>query len=311
MKSFTRILLAVVLLAALSLCAQEATNAPAGFEPLPANSPYGAAFVKRNIPYGNEPAHQNFDLMLPAKKSAEPFPLVIWIHGGAWMMGFKEWDNVKYLVAHGYAIASMDYRFTTEAPFPAQIQDCNAAMNFILAHAADYGVSATNFVVGGGSAGGHLALLLGLARNEKDFGADPNLKPRAVLDFFGPADASRMKSDLEAIGSTNGLQLWEDAGTKLFGQPVDTATNEWRIVSPISYVNADNPPVLIVQGGKDNLVPPAQSRRLHEALTKAGVRNQLVIVPPAGHDGPLFSSRFVDAKVIRFLNEVFRKPGAS
>lgn len=274
---------------------------------MPASSPYGKALIKTNIPYGNEPARQNFDLILPAQKKSQPFPLVIWIHGGAWMLGIKEWDNVKYLVKHGYAIASVDYRFSTESPFPAQIQDCNAAMNFILAHAADYGVSAENFVVGGGSAGGHLALLLGLARDKKDFGANPGIKPLAILDFFGPADFSRMKTDTEAIHSTNGLKLYLEAGAKLFGKPVDVATNEARIASPINYVGAGNPPVLILQGGKDEMVPAAQSERLNASLNNAGAKNQLIIVPDAGHDGPVFSTPDIASNVVKFLDGIVGK----
>ena len=311
MKSFVRIVCAVIFLITWQSHAQSGSNAPAGFEPLPASSPYGEALIKTNIPYGNEPARQNFDLILPAQKNSQPFPLVIWIHGGAWMLGIKEWDNVKYLVKHGYAIANVDYRFSTESPFPAQIQDCNAAMNFILAHAADYGVSATNFVVGGGSAGGHLALLLGLARDQKDFGTNPDIKPLAILDFFGPADFIRIKNDFEAIHSTNGLESYLDIAAKLFGKPVGTATNEARIASPINYVSADSPPVLILQGGKDESVPLAQSERLHEALDKAGVKNQLIIVPDAGHDGPMFSTPDIAKKVVIFLDGVFGKADGS
>ena len=309
MKSFARIV--AIFLTAWQSHAQSGSNAPAGFQSLPASSPYGEALIKTNIPYGDEPARQNFDLILPAQTSSQPFPLVIWIHGGAWMLGIKEWDNVKYLVKHGYAIASVDYRFSTESPFPAQIQDCNSALNFILAHAADYGVSAENFVVGGGSAGGHLALLLGLARDKKDFGTNPDIKPLAILDFFGPADFTRMKNDLQAIQSAKGLQSFQDAGTKLFGKPVDAATNEARIASPINYVGAGNPPVLILQGGKDESVPAAQSERLHESLDKAGVKNQLIIVPDAGHDGPMFSTPDIAKKVVFFLDGVFGKANGS
>src|SRR5208282_2089504 len=170
--AFLRFMLAVALFPVFGSFAQSMTpDVSSATELLPASSPYGEATAIRNIPYVAHPtARQNFDLYLPKSKSNRSFPLVVWIHGGAWMMGIKEWDNVKYLVRHGYAIASIDYRFSTEAPFPAQIQDCNAALNFILAHATNYGVSPNRFFVGGGSAGGHLALLLGLARQEKGFG---------------------------------------------------------------------------------------------------------------------------------------------
>src|SRR5579859_724381 len=136
------------------------------------SGPYGNAIVKKDIPYvANPHVRQTFDLYLP-KDKAGPFPLVFWLHGGAWMLTNKEWDNVKYLVKHGYALASVDYRLSGDAPFPAQIKDCNVALSFILANATSYGIDPKRFVVGGASAGGHLALLVGLARNEKPFAAD-------------------------------------------------------------------------------------------------------------------------------------------
>jgi acetyl esterase/lipase len=307
--AFVRLIAAVTLLTAVETFGQPATaDGSNAAELLPASSPYGEARVTRNIPYAAQPTpRQNFDLYLPANQTGQPFPLVVWIHGGAWMMGIKEWDNVKYLVRHGYAIASIDYRLSTEIPFPAQIQDCNAALNFILAHATNYGISSNRFVVGGGSAGGHLALLLGLARDEKNFGADASIKPLAILDFFGPADFNRMKDDLETIHSEKGLELFKDAGGKLMGAAVEQSSDKAKLASPINYVSAASPPVLILQGSKDDLVPAAQSRRLQEALDQAGVKNQLVTVD-AGHDGPLFSTPEIESKVVSFLNGVLEKP---
>jgi len=303
-----RLLLTVMLMSELRVSAQPASsNAPAAFETLPASSPYGEAVVKRNIPYVSHPTtNQNFDLYLPRNHGAQPCPLVIWIHGGAWLTGSKEWDNVKYLVLHGYAIASIDYRYSPEAPFPAQIQDCNAAMNFILAHAAEYEVDARRFVVGGGSAGGHLALLLGLARQERAFGANPAIKPLAILDFFGPTDLNGMQDDLQAIHSPRGIETWQDAGPKLLGAPLDQAATRAKAASPITYVSAAAPPVLIVQGDEDDLVPVAQSLRLHVALNRAGVDDELLMVHDAGHDGPLFSTPKVQPGVIDFLNGIFK-----
>jgi acetyl esterase/lipase len=308
MKATACPFLAAIFLAAFGSGAQPVSstvsNAP---EVLPAGSPYGEAVLTRDIPYASHPTtNQNFNLYLPREKGPRPFPLVVWIHGGAWSSGSKEWDNVKYLVRDGYAIASIDYRYTPEAPFPTQIQDCNAALNFILAHAADYGVDAKRFVVGGGSAGGHLALMLGLARGQKDFGANPAVKPLAILDFFGPTDLNRMKSDLEAIHSRKGVELLQDAGRKLLGVPLDEAAGKAKIASPINYVSADAPPVLIIQGGQDVLVPVAQSERLHAALDRAGVKNQLVVVDDAGHDGALFSTPDMQLSVVHFLNGVLK-----
>ena len=288
------------------------SNVPSAAEILPASSPYGAATIITNIPYIAHPAaRQNFDLILPLQKSTKPFPLVIWIHGGAWLSGLKEWDNVKYLVRHGYAIASVDYRFSTEVSFPAQIQDCNSALNFILAHATNYGISSRQFVIGGGSAGGHLALLLGLARNEPRFGADPAIRPLAILDFFGPTDFNKMGDDLVANHSAKGLELFKDAVPKLMGASLERSTNEMRLASPIAYVTSASSSVLILQGGKDDLVPAIQSQRLHEALDQMKVKNELILLVDAGHDDAAFSTPEVADKVMGFLNEVLKDSSTS
>ena len=271
-------------------------------------TPAGKPTTTKNIPYvANGAPRQNFDLHLPGPKGAQPFPLIVWIHGGAWKLGSKDWDNAGFLVKQGYAIASIDYRFTTDAPFPAQIQDCNTALNFILAHAADYGIDPKRFIVAGGSAGGHLALLLGMARNEKDFGANPAIKPLAIVDFFGPADFTKLLDDLKAIHSDQGMKDYEGAVPLLLGAEADQAPDKAKIASPITYVAADNPPVLIIHGGKDPEVPPDQSRRLHDALDKAGVKNELFVVDNAGHDGGAFYSADVQARVVDFLNGIFPK----
>jgi acetyl esterase/lipase len=223
------------------------------------------------------------------------------------MTGSKEWDNVKYLVKHGYAIASVAYRFTPEFHFPAQIQDCNAALNFILAHAADYSVSSNKFVVGGGSAGGHLALLLGMARQEKDFGADPSVRPLAILDFFGPTDLKDQLEDMQSFSSQKSLQTAHDAGDKLLGGAVENLAAKALWASPISYVASINPPVLILHGARDDLVPLKESQRLQKALEGAGVKNQIIVVQEAGHDGPLFSTPEIQVKVATFLAGIFQQ----
>lgn len=275
-------------------------------ELLPASSPYGEARAIRNIAYTtNATSRQNFDLYLPVTEK-KPFPLIVWIHGGAWMMGSKEWDNVKYLVKHGYAIATIDYRTTMEAPFPAQIQDCNTALNFILAHATEYGVQSQPFVIGGGSAGGHLALLLGLARQQADFGANPAIKPAAILDFFGPADLLKMEDDLAAIHSEKGIQLFRNAVPKLLGTPLPLDPAKAKYASPMTYLATNSPPVLILQGSIDDLVPCVQSQRLHAALDQAGVPNRYIEVAGAGHDGPRFSTPEIETNVVGFLNGILK-----
>jgi acetyl esterase/lipase len=297
-----RHVIAMALLPILPVAAQTSrpSNAPDGFANTGYSSPYGDAFVKKDIPYvANPHPRQTFDLYLPKTRGERPSTLIFWLHGGAWMLSNKDWDNVKYLVKHGYALASVDYRLSGDAVFPAQIQDCNAALNFILAHADACGIDAKHFVIGGASAGGHLALLLGLARNEKTFGANPSHKPFAILDFFGPTDLTTI---LDEVGPGHAHQVLEDAQQRLLG----SLTNQLdvaRVASPINYVSHKNPPVLILHGDRDDLVPYSQSQRLHSRLDQIGVSNVFITVRGAGHDGPMFETPEIQQKVISFLHE--------
>ncbi len=265
------------------------------------SSPFGNAIVKKDIPYvANPHPRQTLDLYLPKDNAQGPATLVVWMHGGAFKYSNKDWNNVKYLVKHGYALASVDYRLTGDAKFPAQIQDCNAALNFLLTNAAAYGIDPRHFVIGGASAGGHLALLLGLARNEGAFDADPSAKPFAILDFFGPTD---LTSVIDEVGQGHGREVQEDLVTRLLGGPLIDHMELARQASPVSYVGKGNAPVLILHGDKDDLVPYAQSQRLHSRLDQVGVRNELITVKDAGHDGPMFETPKIQEKVISFLRE--------
>ena len=253
--------------------------------------------VKKDIPYvANGHPRQTLDLYIPVPN--HPVPLVVWIHGGAWKLGSKDWINIKYLTQHGYAIASVDYRFSGDAKFPAQIQDCNTALNFLIANAGSYGIDPKRLVVGGGSAGSHLALLLGLARKESEFGADPSIQPLAILDFFGPVDFISM------LEETSQREVAEDDFKQLLGASPTTHPSLARRASPLTYVGTGNPPTLILHGDKDASVPYRQSQRLHERLTQAGIRNELITVKDAGHDGPMFATPELQEKVILFLQSV-------
>ena len=279
-------------------CAPSGSTDPGG------STPFGNAIVKKDIPYVASPhPRQTLDLYLPQDNVPGPATLIVWIHGGAWMLSNKDWNNVKYLVRHGYALASVDYRLSGDAVFPAQIEDCNTALNFLLTNAATYGIDPKHFAVGGASAGGHLALLLGLARNERAFHADPSVRPFAILDFFGPTDLTRI---LDENGWGHGYEVQADALRRLLGGPLINHLDLARLASPLTYVNSKNPPVLVLHGDKDDLVPYRQSRRLHSRLDQAGVRNEFITVQGAGHDGPMFETPEIQQKVIAFLRESVR-----
>lgn len=268
---------------------------------LPGNSIVsGNVIVRKDIPYvPNGHVRQTLDLYIPI--ADQPVPLVVWVHGGAWKLGSKDWINVKYLTQRGYAIASVDYRYSGDAKFPAQIQDCNAALNFLVANAASYGIDHKRLVVGGGSAGAHLALLLGLARSGMSFGADPNIHPLAILDFFGPVDFITL---LEEADQGQEREEAEDAFHRLLGASPATRPDLARLASPLTYVSRGNPPVLIFHGDKDASVPYRQSQQLHARLTQLGIRNELITVKGVGHDGPMFATPKLQKRVITFLQSL-------
>ena len=248
------------------------------------------AETMKNIPYAtNSHPRQTLDLYLPEGAWSQPVPLIVWIHGGAWKLGTKDWINVKHLVHEGYAIASIDYRMSGDAPFPAQIQDCNSALNFLLENAGRYGLDKNRVFIGGASAGGHLALMLGLARDEKEFNADPGFRPRAILDFFGPSDM---------VAFPPGEDI-----TRLLGASASESPDKAMRASPLTYVSKSSAPVLILHGDQDESVPLQQSRALDAAMRKAGAGSELLIIKGAPHDGPLFETPDVQKRVIAFLNE--------
>lgn len=218
------------------------------------------------------------DLYLPDDVTLPP--LVIWIHGGAYCMGTKANSAGLGLVEHGFAMASIDYRLSQEAIFPAQAHDCKAAVRFLRANAGKFGYKGERIGAWGDSAGGHLSALLGTSAHVKELEGDgglPHVSSRiqAVCDYFGPADFADPTWVLTVSQDSPVTQL-------LGGLPKDKLPLA-RLASSVTHVRADNPPFLIVHGDVDPSVPLQQSRTLYEALKAAGVEATLHIVPGAGH----------------------------
>jgi len=297
MRSFHVCLLSGLMLA--SAAALHAQSSVPQSPALPARAPALPGIRQmRDIPYvagGHE--RQKLDLYLPVA-SGSACPLVIWVHGGGWNSGSKNGSPAIRLVERGYAVASIDYRLSQDAIYPAQIEDCKSAVRFLRAHAVEYGIQPKRIGVWGGSAGGHLVSLLGATGDIRDFDAGANLdqssQVQCVVDWFGPTDFLHY-GDPPSQASYDP----NSAGAKLLG---GKDPEKARRASPLYFVNKDAAPFLIMQGDKDNLVPLQQSQVLDAALKKNGVECNLMIFPGAGHGGPVFTSPTSMAAICEFLD---------
>jgi len=303
MKRTILTLLSTVL--TLSLAAQEKSPAPRpGLRALQQGLPADAKVLRdlEYIPGGGE--RNRLDLYLPAN-SANPLPVIVWVHGGAWRAGSKDNCPARRFVARGYAVASINYRLSQHAVFPAQIEDCKAALRWLRAHAAEYHLDPERFAAWGSSAGGHLVALLGTTGDLKDFDKGENLdqpsRVQAVVDWFGPTDFTQMgkfslpnsRIDHDAKDSPEAL---------LIGGAVQANKEKAARANPITYVSKADSSFLIMHGNKDNTVPYQQSELLRDALQKAGVPVTLKIVEGAGHGlgGPEVNrvvEEFLDAQL--------------
>ena len=251
--------------------------------------------------------HLKLDLYLPA--SANRTPVVVWVHGGGWRQGQKE-DVLRNprllhaLLAEGYAVAAVAYRVSGQATFPAPIQDVNDAIQAVWQNSSQYSLDPERIALAGRSAGAHLAGLAATSNSEApaDFitlAARPGFKIRAFVGFFGPYDLNTLRTDK---GQSPDVQSAEAGmlGATPAAQP-QLATR----ASPVHYVNADTPPVLLLHGTNDRQVPQAQSEQLKKRLDAIGVPNELHITQDARHGDPIFDDEVHVAKVMAFLRRHF------
>lgn len=255
--------------------------------------PLSETGAQRNLEYAKADGKPLLlDLYVP-KEGKGPFPLVIWVHGGGWKSGSKEtFRPAQGLLGKGFAVASINYRLSGEAIFPAQIDDCKASVRWLRTNAAKYNLDPRRFGAFGSSAGGHLVALLGTSGKGDD-------QVQAVCDFYGP-------TDLIAMAKTPGYERHaspQSPESQLIGGPVLENVEKCKAANPLTYIGKDTPPFLIVCGDKDPVVPEGQSQLLHEALQKAGIESTLKVIPGAKHGGP----EFMSPEIQNLVAEFFRK----
>jgi acetyl esterase/lipase len=268
---------------------------PAHELPLPAPHPGdGGVRLLLGVPYaaarGMRPLE--LDLVLPPV-SESPFPGVVFLHGGGWQVGSRHSAGPGYRGARptpferiaqaGIAVASVDYRLSGEAVWPAQLHDAKAAVRWLRARADDVGIDPDRIAAWGESAGGHLAELLGLTIGDPELEGGvgitgPSSAVSAVAAWYAPSDVGAVATDTGADPT--------DADTResrLLGAPAPTVPDLARQASPLSHVSPGAPPFLLLHGEADRFVPAVQSVRLHTALVEAGVRAELYLYEDADH----------------------------
>lgn len=242
------------------------------------------------------------DLHLPAR--VENPPLVIYLHGGAWRLGDKT-EVPPFLVDRGYAVASLDFRSSEEARFPANVHDIKAGIRFLRAKAAQYGYRADRIAVSGSSSGGHLAALVGTT------GGHPELEGtlgdhlavsssvQAVVAWVGAYNLNTIISQT----TPEGLQLRVPALQLLLGALPEEVPELARLASPVTHVDRADPPALILHGDQDASIPVSQALELEGAYRKVGIVPDMLIVSGAGHVArPFFGPGEAQEHVIEFLH---------
>jgi acetyl esterase/lipase len=268
----------------------------------------------RNLEYARpESGPLSLDLYIP--ETGGPFPLIVWIHGGAYRSGSKSgiwYKPILNQTQRGYAVASIDYRLSGVAKFPALVQDAKAAVRWLRANAARYNLKADRIVVAGESAGGYQAAMLGTSGGVAELeGASGNLKEssrvQGVIDFFGPTDFLAMDDGASSCKTPLVHRAPESPESQLVGCNLNDCPDKVKPTSPILYVSADDPPFLILHGTADCQVPHTQSQRLYDALRAAGVKADLHLLPNVGHGDQRFMTPETEKWVSEFVDSVLRK----
>ncbi len=276
---------AALLLAASPALAQLPFPLPPPLPPVDATARFdGGVVMHGDVVFATRRGYRpnTLDLYLPPK-TARPLPLVVFVHGGGWAGSDARGSEIvgrdfpkmfAQLAGKGYAVASVNYRLSSEAKFPAPVQDVNAAIRFLRGKSAAYGIDPGKLVLWGASAGSQIAMVTALDCNDHSLdpstkATDPSTCPNAVIDYFGPT--SVIDKDKQALWAT------------YLGCAEAACPENWRKVQAVNLLSAKAPPFLIVHGDADTLVPVEQSRDLAARLSALNVKAELRIVANANH----------------------------
>jgi acetyl esterase/lipase len=273
-----------------------------------------AGKIITNVTYATTSPAQQMDLYLP--KGDGPFPLVVLIHGGAFKMGDKrmETSNAEALVAKGYAAASINYRLSSEAKFPAQIEDCKGAVRFLRANAGKYHLNPDKIGSWGASAGGNLSALLGTSSGVAELEGvnlgNPTVSSKVIasVDWFGPINFCTMDAEATALRFTGRTNSEFSPESQLIGKQVQSVPELVAKANPTTYISPDDAAFFIQVGSMDRNIPYTQSLNFYNALkTVKGADNVFYeLLDGAGHGGPQFFDPANVAKVIAFFDKYLK-----
>jgi acetyl esterase/lipase len=268
--------------------------------------------VKKNIICANPQVDgigQNLkmDIYIPDGISGT-MPALVYIHGGGWMEGSKSDCPGKTLAKGGYVVACIDYRLvgidgdcSKDSIFPAAVQDVKSAVRWLRLNARAYSINPDKIGLIGDSSGGHLAVLAGVSKGTKIFNNNQNSGAsdtvQAIVDWYGPVDITRMeiaftedackvkKSELSKNYSSAPTMGLTYAWSRFLGGGLDDpeVLNHAKQASPLTYLDGNDPPILIIQGASDSIVPPEQSQILSDAIKSAGIKTSFISLPGVNH----------------------------
>lgn len=251
------------------------------------------------------------DLRIP--DGPGPHPVIVYLHSGAWVSGDRTGGPALRQATRGYAVASIDYRLAPQHIWPAQVEDAKAAVRWLRANAKRYDLDPNRIGMFGASAGGHIGSVLGTS------GGVPSLegaslgnshyssRVNVVVDFYGPTDLLRIEEQKLPCIPLDGNASYMPPSL-LMGCPIQTCPEKVATANPITWITADDPPFLIVQGMLDCLVPYKQSLMLHDALIARGLDSKLVLIPNGEHGGRAFDEAKYKQMVDEFLDQKLRGP---
>lgn len=279
------------------------------------------ARIQRDLPYASSHPLQRLDLYWPPTGTG-PFPVVVWVHGGGWSSGSRLLEATspqRRLTARGFAVASVGYRLSGVALYPAAARDIKSSVRFLRANAAQLRIDPARIALWGESAGAHLALLAGLTGDTTAFDDQTagyvaqSARVQAIVSWFAPTSILTLDDD----GAAQGCPVFNGTGhdaasaplARFLGVRPSTQPALAREASPITWVSADDPPTLIQHGGRDCTVPTRQGRRLFDALSGAQrdtSRVALTLLVAGGHGGPSFDADDNVTTIANFLQRHLR-----